>query len=158
MLNWFILIFIYLNFIACCCFFIYEINQLIFCFVCFFLFFFNVVIFCMHTHVMMSLKKSSNSFSFTFFLLFWWFFLFTLNCFSVSCFFIFNYYCVLAHEQVVIFSSIIFKKHFHMSHITCFFFLFYLILSFTWLFFIIFCWVSLLAEFWNIKISKFWST
>ena len=47
----------------------------------------------------------------------------------MSCFLISNYYYVLAHEQIATFSFIIFKKYFHMLHITCSF-LFYLILSY----------------------------
>ena len=45
----------------------------------------------------------------------------------MSCFLIFNHYYIFIHEQIIIFSSIIFKKHFHMSYVTCFF-LFYFIL------------------------------
>ena len=70
----------------------------------------------------------------------------------MSCFLIFNHYCVLVYKQIVIFFSIIFKKHSHMLHIICFLF-FYLILfyhSYD-------CFLSFSAEFhcsWNSETSK----
>ncbi len=71
------------------------------------------------THVMMGSGGSGGSSSPTFFLPFRWFPPSTLNCFPVSCFLIPSHYCVLAREQVATFSSAIFKKHPHMSHVTC---------------------------------------
>ena len=71
------------------------------------------------THVMMGSGGSGGSSSPTFFLPFRWFPPPTLNCFPVSCFLIPNHYCVLACEQVATFSSAIFKKRPHMSHVTC---------------------------------------